>query len=152
VTTQLRFSERSFHSLMCGSLLITTTKVESKIASHLTRLQQKITELLIHGFGRPFVKRFALCYRTPLSDLIACRVTLLHSGQTVGWVKMQLGTELGLGPGHIVLDGNPASSYGKGARQPPLFGPCLLWPNGRPSRQLLSSCHSRTSTILIRVK
>jgi len=23
---------------------------------------------------------------------------------------------------------------------PPHFGPCLLWPNGRPSQQLLSSC------------
>ena len=27
----------------------------------------------------------------------------------------------------------------KGTQQPPLFGPCLLWPNGRPSQQLLSS-------------
>jgi len=32
-------------------------------------------------------------------------------------------------------------STGKGAQQPPsLFGPCLSWPNGRPSQQLLSSC------------
>ena len=31
-----------------------------------------------------------------------------------------------LGPGHIVLDGVPASA--KGAQQPPLFGPCLLCP------------------------
>jgi len=23
---------------------------------------------------------------------------------------------------------------------PPIFGPCLLWPNGQPSQQLLSSC------------
>ena len=38
---------------------------------------------------------------------------------------MPLGVEVGLGPGHIVLDGDPA----KGA-QPPVFGPCLLWPNG----------------------
>jgi len=29
----------------------------------------------------------------------------------------------------------------KGAQQPPLFGPYLLWPNGRPSQQLLSSCY-----------
>jgi len=30
----------------------------------------------------------------------------------------------------------------KGAQQPPppLFGPCLLCPNGRPSQQLLNSC------------
>jgi len=35
------------------------------------------------------------------------------------------GTEVGLGPGDIVLDGDPAPP--KGA-QPPIFGPCLLWP------------------------
>jgi len=35
--------------------------------------------------------------------------------------------EVGLGSGHSVLDGDPASP--KGA-QPPIFGPCLLWPNG----------------------
>jgi len=28
----------------------------------------------------------------------------------------------------------------KGVQQPPLFGPYLLWPNGRPSQQFLSSC------------
>ena len=54
---------------------------------------------------------------------------------------MLLGAEQASGPGHIVLDGDPtAPSYGKGAQQPPLFGPCLLWLNGRPSQQLLSSC------------
>ena len=40
---------------------------------------------------------------------------------------MKLGKEVGLGPGHIVLDEDPAPP--KGA-QPPIFGPCLLWPNG----------------------
>jgi len=34
-------------------------------------------------------------------------------------------TEVDLGPGHIVLDGY---SW-KGHSSPPLFGPCLLWPN-----------------------
>ena len=32
---------------------------------------------------------------------------------------MKLGVEVGLGPGHIVLDGDPAPP--KGAQQPPLF-------------------------------
>jgi len=50
------------------------------------------------------------------------------SCQTAGWMKMKLGVELGLGPGHIVSDGYPAP-LPKGA-QPPIFGPCLLWPNG----------------------
>ena len=52
---------------------------------------------------------------------------------------MPLGMEVGLGPGDIVLDGDPATQQWKGAQQPPLFGPCLLWPNGRPSQQLLGS-------------
>ena len=47
---------------------------------------------------------------------------------------MKLGTELGLDTGHIVLDGDPAPPQkreGKGARPlPPIFGPCLFWPNG----------------------
>jgi len=53
---------------------------------------------------------------------------------------MPLGRSVGLGPGHIVLDVDPAPP--KGAQQPPLslFGPCLLWPNGRPSQQLLRPC------------
>jgi len=101
-------------------------------------------------------------------------VTLVYSGQMVEWIKMKLGTEVGLSPGHIVLDGDraplpqraqpPFSAHvhcgqtagwikvplgmevglaqvalwwrtqlpHKGAQQPPspLFGPCLLWPNG----------------------
>jgi len=52
-------------------------------------------------FGRPFVKRFALCYR-PLSCLSAClSVTFVHCGQTVGRIKIKLGMQVGLGPGHI---------------------------------------------------
>jgi len=39
-----------------------------------------------------------------------------------GWIKMPLGTEVGLGPGHIVLDGNPAPpERGTAAQQSPLF-------------------------------
>jgi len=34
--------------------------------------------------------------------------TLVCYGQMVGWIKMPLGTEVGLGPGHVVLDGNAA--------------------------------------------
>jgi len=45
---------------------------------------------------------------------------------------MPLGKEVGLGPGHIVLDGDPAPPPQKGgtAQPHPIFGPCLLWPNG----------------------
>jgi len=38
--------------------------------------------------------------------------------------------EVCFGPGHTVLDGDPVTLPKKGAQQPPLFGPCLLWLNG----------------------
>jgi len=43
--------------------------------------------------------------------------------------------KVGLGPGHIVVDGDPALPNGYS----PNFGPCL-WPNGCPSQLLLSTC------------
>ena len=42
---------------------------------------------------------------------------------------MPLGREVGLSPSGIVLYGDPAPFTQKGA-EPPIFGPCLLWPNG----------------------
>jgi len=45
--------------------------------------------------------------RPVLSDVLSIlSVTLVCCGQTVGWIRMPLGTEVGLGPGHIVLNGN----------------------------------------------
>ena len=67
-------------------------------------------------------------------SVLSCPVCLsvlpvtLYYGQTVGWIKKKLGTEVGLGPGHIVLDGDPASLSPRGTAS--IFGPCLLWPNG----------------------
>jgi len=72
---------------------------------------------------RPFVKRFALCYRTVV--LSALSVTLVYCGQTVEWIKMKLGMKVR--PGHNVLDRDPAPP--KGAH-PPIFGACSLWSNG----------------------
>ena len=59
-------------------------------------------------FGRPFVKRFALCYRTRCLS-VCLSVTLVYCGRTVGWIKIKLGMGVGLGPGDIVLDGDPAA-------------------------------------------
>ena len=39
-----------------------------------------------------------------------------------GWIKMQLGMEVGFGPGDFVLDGEQVLSPKKGA-EPPNFGP-----------------------------
>ena len=49
----------------------------------------------------------------------------VYCGQTAGWMKTPLGTEVDLGPGHI--DGVPALRE-RGTAAPHLFGPCLLWP------------------------
>jgi len=55
----------------------------------------------------------------------------VYCGQTDAWIKMPLGMEVGLGPGHIVLHGDPALPSQKRRHSPsPIFGPCLLWPNG----------------------
>jgi len=55
----------------------------------------------------------------------------VYCGQTAEWMKTPLGTEVDLGPGHIVLDAVDArrgpSSERKGHSSPHLFGPCLLW-------------------------
>jgi len=42
-----------------------------------------------------------------------------NCGQTAGWIKMPLGTEVGLGPGDIVLDGEPILPKGGGTAPPP---------------------------------
>ena len=40
--------------------------------------------------------------------VVCLSVTFVYCGQTVGWIKMPLSTEVGLGLGDIVLDGDPA--------------------------------------------
>ena len=64
-------------------------------------------------FGRPFVKRVALCYRSVVC-LSCLSVTFVHCGQTVGRIKTKLGKQVGRGPGHIVLDRDPAPPPTKG--------------------------------------
>ena len=38
-------------------------------------------------------------------------MTFVHCGQTVGRIKMKLGMQIGLGPDHIVLGGDPAPQF-----------------------------------------
>jgi len=73
----------------------------------------------------------------------------VYCGQTAGWIKMPLDVEVGLGPGHIVLDGELGTQLPteRGTVAPQFRGfldtgfcrqacihinrgPCLLWPNG----------------------
>jgi len=90
---------------------------------------------MLPGFGATVTSNGSPYATGPLSCLSCVSVTLAYCGQTVGWIKIPLGTEVGVGPGHIVLDGDtaPPTERGTTASLPPLFGPCLLWPNGRPT-------------------
>ena len=63
--------------------------------------------------GRPFVKRFALSYRIVVLS-VCLSVTLVYCGQTVAWIKIKLGMQVDFSPGHIVLDGDPASHRKRG--------------------------------------
>jgi len=69
------------------------------------------------------------CLSCPVLS-VCLSVTFVHCGQTVGRIKMKLGMQVGLGPGHIVLDGDPALRPPKGHSPHPIFGPYLLRPNG----------------------
>ena len=57
----------------------------------------------------------------PRPVLSCLSVTLVYCGQTVGRIKMKLGTWVGLSPGHIVLDGDPAPPLQRGTAPPPIF-------------------------------
>ena len=52
-----------------------------------------------------------------------------YCGQPAGCIKMPLCTDVGLSPGDCVR-WRPTPPPQKGGRDPKIFGPCLLWPNG----------------------
>jgi len=55
----------------------------------------------------------------------------VYCGQMAGWIRMPLGMEVGLGTGDFVLYGSQLSPLkNKGTAPYPIFGPCILWPNG----------------------
>ena len=75
--------------------------------------------------GQPFVKRFALCYRTVVPSSMSCNVGVLWPNS---WTYQNETWHGGRPwPRPHCVDRDPAPA--KGA-QPPIFGPCPLWPNG----------------------
>jgi len=59
-----------------------------------------------------------------MSDLPVLSVTVVYYGQMVRWIKMKLGMQVCLGPGHTVLDGDPDPSPKMG--QSPNFLPTSI--------------------------
>ena len=70
-----------------------------------------------NSFRAIVCKTVPLYYRTVIC-LSVMFVTLAYCGQTAAWIKMKLGTEVGLGPGDIVSDGVPAPPTQTGTAPP----------------------------------
>ena len=78
--------------------------------------------VFLHFLGRPLQVMVHLCYGTIVLS-VYLSLTLVYCGQMVGWIKMPLGTEVGLAPGDIVLDGDPQVE-GRSSR--PTFRPMSI--------------------------
>jgi len=76
----------------------------------------------------PHCVRWGLSSPIPQSGRSPPFLAHICCGQMAGWIKMKLGMQVDLGPGHIVSDGDPAPPLPKEV-EPPIFGPYLLWPN-----------------------
>jgi len=71
------------------------------------------------------------CLSVCLSVLSIClSVTLVYCDQKVEWIKMKLGMQVGLGPGHTVLGGDPAPRPPKANSHPYNFRPISALANG----------------------
>jgi len=83
--------------------------------------------------GRPRSRRHCVSWNTQLPHEKGYSnphfLTHVYCGETARWIRIPLGTEVGLAPGDIALDGDPA----------PTFRLTLLW-HGRPSQPLMRSC------------
>ena len=65
-----------------------------------------------------------------MGSLSCLSVMLVYCDQTTGWIRIPLGR-----PCDTVSNGDTATPTKRGISPPALFGPCLLWPNGRLSQQ-----------------
>jgi len=75
---------------------------------------------------RPMLSARCLSFSVCLSCLSCLSVTLVYCGQTVWRFKMELSMQVGLGSGHIVLDGDPAPPPQRGNSPPPTFRPIAV--------------------------
>jgi len=96
---------------------------------HRSKFKQKEIKWSVRRRMKAFWATVCKTVRPMLSDrcLSCLSVTLVYCGQTVEWIKMKLGIQVGLGPGHIVLDGDiaPLPQWAH-----PNFRPMFVMPNG----------------------
>jgi len=80
-------------------------------------------------FGRPFAKRFALCYRSVVC--LSCPVCNVRALWPNGWTDQDETWHAGRPrPCPLCVRWGSSFPVPKGGRSPPIFGPYLLQPNG----------------------
>jgi len=107
-------------TLPCGWLL---NKKAARVEVNISLAFLHWVRITFHPW--PFVSDIAVFV---LKRDVKLQLTLCWR-QTARWIKMPVGMELsqvGLGPGHFLLHGDPAPKVA----QPPIFDPCLLLANG----------------------
>jgi len=122
VTMGRRFcNNQCFHnnSANCPVFDITMSPIADALLPVSTHTSHSFSLLFILGLGWVKLQLVRFCAQTGDNK----------DGQTAGWTKMALGMEVGLGPGHILLDRVPAPLPQKRGQSPPIFGRFLLWPN-----------------------
>jgi len=108
-----------FSMVLIFALILTTVDISficwiDDKKSHLKRVL-RAWELQISDFWATICK--TVCTMLSARCLSVCpvlSVMFVHGCQTVGQIKTKLGMQVGLGPGHIVLDGDPAPPPPKG--------------------------------------
>ena len=103
---------------------------------------------------RPMLSVHCPVLSCPVLSCLSClSVTFVHCGQTAGQMKMKVGMQVGLVPGHIELGGDPAPPPLKGHSPPPNFRPISVpakWLHG--SKQLDMKIHnSSLNTTLLAI-
>ena len=73
------------------------------------------------GFWVTVTSKGSLCAYGTVVCLSYLSVMLVYCDQTVGWIKMPLGTEVCLSPGDILLDGDPAPPPPRKGHSSPTF-------------------------------
>ena len=77
-----------------------------------TKLSRLAFRATVRKTVRPMLSdRCLSCLYVGLSVLSCLSVMLVYCGQKIGWIKMKLGMQVCLGPGHVVLDGDPAPNF-----------------------------------------
>jgi len=127
--------------LCCDTLQPRLQRLISETVVCSVRVRAGLIHGRIHVYCSDFWSTVCKTVRSMLSDrclsvLTVClSVTLVYCSQTVGWIKMKLGVQVGLGPGHIVVDRDAAPPPQRG--RAPNFRPISVvatWLDG-------SRCH-----------